>query len=47
MPRPRNQAARRKHLLDAAIQVINDRGPARMQMKDIADMAGMGTGSVY
>lgn len=47
MPRPRNQAARRKHLLDAAIQVINDRGPARMQMKDIADVAGMATGSVY
>lgn len=47
MPRPRNQAARRKHLLEAAIQVINDRGPARMQMKDIADAAGMATGSVY
>lgn len=47
MPRPRDQAARRKHLLDAAVQVINDRGPARMQMKDVADMAGMATGSVY
>jgi AcrR family transcriptional regulator len=47
MPRQRDQAARRKHLLDAAVQVINDRGPARMQMKDVADMAGMATGSVY
>lgn len=47
MPRPRDQAARRKLLLDAAIAVINDRGPARMQMKDVADMAGMATGSVY
>jgi len=47
MPRPRDQAARRKLLLDAAVQVINDRGPARMQMKDVADMAGMATGSVY
>lgn len=47
MPRPRDQAARRKLLLEAAVQVINDRGPARMQMKDVADMAGMATGSVY
>jgi AcrR family transcriptional regulator len=47
MPRTRDQAARRKLLLDAAVQVINDRGPARMQMKDVADMAGMATGSVY
>ena len=47
MPRQRYQAARRKHLLKAAVQVINDRGPSRMQMKDIADVAGMATGSVY
>jgi AcrR family transcriptional regulator len=47
MPRQRDQAARRKHLLDAAVQVINDRGPARMQMKDVADVAGMAIGSVY
>lgn len=47
MPRPRDQAARRKLLLEAAVRVINDRGPARMQMKDVADMAGMATGSVY
>lgn len=47
MPRPKDQAARRKLLLDAAVRVINDQGPARMQMKDIADMAGMATGSVY
>ena len=47
MPRSKDQAARRKLLLDAAVRVINDRGPARMQMKDIADMAGMATGSVY
>lgn len=47
MPRTRDQAARRKLLLEAAVQVINDRGPARMQMKDVADMAGMATGSVY
>ncbi|HVB44818.1 MAG TPA: TetR/AcrR family transcriptional regulator [Streptosporangiaceae bacterium] len=47
MPRVRDQAARRKLLLEAAVAVINDRGPARMQMKDVADMAGMATGSVY
>ena len=47
MPRQRDQAARRKHLLEAAVQVINDRGPSRMQMKDVADVAGMATGSVY
>ncbi|HEX9065198.1 MAG TPA: TetR/AcrR family transcriptional regulator [Streptosporangiaceae bacterium] len=47
MPRSKDQAARRKLLLDAAIQVINDQGPSRMQMKDIADVAGMATGSVY
>jgi AcrR family transcriptional regulator len=47
MPRSKDQAARRKLLLDAAVQVINDQGPARMQMKDIADVAGMATGSVY
>lgn len=47
MPRSKDQAARRKLLLDAAVRVINDQGPARMQMKDIADMAGMATGSVY
>ncbi len=47
MPRSKDQAARRKLLLDAAVRVINVQGPARMQMKDIADMAGMATGSVY
>jgi AcrR family transcriptional regulator len=47
MPRSKDQAARRKLLLDAAVRVINDQGPARMQMKDVADMAGMATGSVY
>jgi AcrR family transcriptional regulator len=47
MPRSKDQAARRKLLLDAAVQVINDQWPARMQMKDIADVAGMATGSVY
>lgn len=47
MPRSRDQVARRAQLLEAAVQVINDRGPARMQMKDVADMAGMATGTVY
>jgi AcrR family transcriptional regulator len=47
MPRSKDQAARRKHLLEAAVQVINDRGPGRMQMKDVADVAGMAPGSVY
>lgn len=47
MATPRNQDARRKHLLEAAVQVINDRGPAGVQMKDVADVAGMATGSIY
>jgi AcrR family transcriptional regulator len=47
MPRPRNQAARRQQLLEAALQVINANGPANVQMKDVADAAGLATGSVY
>ena len=47
MPRPRNQTARRAQLLEAALQVINERGPADLQMKDVAGAAGLATGSVY
>jgi AcrR family transcriptional regulator len=47
MPRSKDQAARRRHLLEAAVQVINTQGPGRMQMKDVADVAGMAPGSVY
>ena len=47
MPRPRNQTARRAQLLEAALQVINERGPANLQMKDVAGAAGLATGSVY
>ena len=47
MPRPRNQSARRQQLLAAALQVINERGPADLQMKDVAGAAGLATGSVY
>lgn len=47
MSRPRNQSARRAQLLEAALQVINERGPADLQMKDVAGAAGLATGSVY
>lgn len=47
MARPRNQTARRQQLLEAALQVINTNGPANVQMKDVADAAGLATGSVY
>lgn len=47
MARPRNQGARRRQLLDAALQVINERGPADVQMKHVAGAAGLATGSVY
>lgn len=47
MARQRDQAARRQQLLDAAVKVINDRGPADVQMKDVARAANMATGSIY
>lgn len=47
MPRKRNQDARRRELLNAAVSVINERGPAGLQMKDVAKAANMATGSVY
>lgn len=47
MPRKRNQDARRKQLLDAAVAVINERGPAGVQMKNVAKAANMATGSIY
>jgi AcrR family transcriptional regulator len=47
MPRQRDQTAKRRQLLDAAVQVINDRGPADVQMKDVARAANMATGSIY
>jgi AcrR family transcriptional regulator len=47
MARKRNQDARRRELLHAAVSVINERGPAGVQMKDVARAANMATGSVY
>ena len=47
MPRKRNQDARRRELLNAAVSVINERGPAGVQMKDVARAANMATGSIY
>jgi AcrR family transcriptional regulator len=47
MARKRNQDARRRELLDAAVSVINERGPAGVQMKDVARAANMATGSIY
>ncbi|MGH3523238.1 MAG: TetR/AcrR family transcriptional regulator [Mycobacterium sp.] len=47
MARQRDQTARRQQLLDAAVQVINNRGPADVQMKDVARAANMATGSIY
>lgn len=47
MPRKRNQEARRRQLLDAAVAVINEQGPAGVQMKNVAKAANMATGSIY
>lgn len=46
MPRKRNQEARRRQLLDAAVAVINEQGPAGVQMKNVAKAANMATGSI-
>jgi len=47
MARKRNQTARRRELLDAAVSVIREHGPARVRMKDVARAANMAIGSVY
>ncbi|MFD7710808.1 TetR/AcrR family transcriptional regulator [Streptomyces sp. NPDC059785] len=46
MARPRNQAARRAHLVQAAAQTVLDRGVTNARLRDIADRAGLTPASV-
>lgn len=46
MGRPKNQAARREALVDAAGRAIAERGLEGLRIKDIAAEAGMSAGSV-
>ncbi|MDQ3406064.1 MAG: TetR family transcriptional regulator [Actinomycetota bacterium] len=46
MARPRNQEARRAHLLAAARRVIVAHGVSAVRVRDVADAAGMAPGSV-
>jgi AcrR family transcriptional regulator len=46
MARPRNQTARRRQLVEAAAQVLAQRGLAGLRIKDVADAAGLSAGSV-
>ena len=46
MARPRNQAARRRQLTEAAGRAVIARGAAAVRLKDIADEAGVTPGAV-
>lgn len=46
MARPKNQTARRRQISDAARRVLIDRGASGLQLKDIAEGAGLSSGSV-
>lgn len=46
MPRPKNQRARRDHLLGAARRAIVAHGLAAVRIRDVAEAAGMAPGSV-
>lgn len=47
MARPRNQAARRSQLIGSATDVIRDRGVASLRIRDVAEAAGVSTGTVH
>ncbi len=46
MARPRNQAARRAQLIDAATQAVLQRGSANARLRDVAEHAGLTPASV-
>ncbi|MEU8728696.1 TetR/AcrR family transcriptional regulator [Streptomyces tendae] len=46
MPRPRNQAARRAQLVQAAAQAVLERGVTNARLRDIAAQAGLTPASV-
>ncbi|WP_028927212.1 TetR/AcrR family transcriptional regulator [Pseudonocardia acaciae] len=46
MPRPKRQGARRALIINAAGQAIRDRGLADLRIRDIAERAGLSSGSV-
>lgn len=46
MPRPRDQAARRSQLVEAAAQAVLDRGASGARLRDIAELAGLTSASV-
>jgi AcrR family transcriptional regulator len=47
MARPRNQTARRSQLIGSATDVIRDRGVASLRIRDVAEAAGVSTGTVH
>jgi AcrR family transcriptional regulator len=46
VPRPKNQQARREHLVAAARRAIVEQGLAAVRIRDVAEAAGMAPGSV-
>jgi AcrR family transcriptional regulator len=47
MARPKNQTQRREQLLDATLHAIGERGVSELRIRDIADAAGVSTGTVH
>jgi AcrR family transcriptional regulator len=47
MARPRNQSARRSQLTASAFDVIAERGVAALRIRDVAEAAGVSTGTVH
>jgi AcrR family transcriptional regulator len=47
MARPRNQTARRMQLVDSTLKAIHERGIASLRIRDVAEVAGVATGTVH
>lgn len=47
MPRPRNQSARRSQLTASALGAIAERGVLALRIRDVAEAAGVSTGTVH
>lgn len=47
MARPRNQTARRSLLIDSALSAIVERGISDLRIRDVAETAGVATGTVH
>jgi AcrR family transcriptional regulator len=47
MARPRDQTARRAQLMTSALDAIRDRGVASLRIRDVAEAAGVSTGTVH